>query len=760
MATPLKVLTREKVKCPIFGHPDLLDENILPSYKDVMRYYLFIRQKLKEENGSKPAVSTICSNLAPEIIKIWRKASIPTVSDRRVEQMLMSYNTKYKNLLKSKGKKSSHTMESVRKFKETSENLFDLAACKCSDFSNCTCERLKKVPLMEQGFLIDQRTQRKMFIGGIDKDSTQKLSRTLLRKQLVNRRIVRYQIEKSNIKIMNQETQKECLSVLEHDVTVESCEDDDEDLLVMENKNSKPSTSQMRIKLPSVASICDRTGVSDRAAATIASAVLQDVGIISTSDMSKVIDKNKIRRERKKNREELVKKSDNELGNRIIKGLYFDGRKDVTMIQEKEGNKFYRKTVSEEHICLIEEPESRYLGHVTPKSSTSLNIKQSIFQFFLEKNINISSLTTIGCDGTVTNTGNKNGIITLLEKEARKPLQWIICLFHGNELPLRHLYKFLDGKTTGPETYSGDIGKALENCEKQTVIDFQRIEGNLPDKLRVLKDLSTDQKYLLEICVAVSSGICTPDLAARNPGKLSHSRWLTTANRILRLYISNKNPSENLKTLATYVMKVYAPIWFHIKLKPSCIDGSRHLFKLIQLSRYLPVELQTVVDPVIQRNGYFASPENILLGMLTDERKFIRELALRRILKVRNIKNSDKNKLRKFVIPVINFRATDYVEMILWQKSHITEPPMTMDIKDEELKQLIEESSTNSDLWSLLEFPKFPCHTQAVERTIKLVTEAAGAVCGQDARDGFIHARKGSLSLFPVFGTKKDFKME
>ncbi|KAF2903508.1 hypothetical protein ILUMI_02675 [Ignelater luminosus] len=34
-----------------------------------------------------------------------------------------------------------------------------------------------------------------------------------------------------------------------------------------------------------------------------------------------------------------------------------------------------------------------------------------------------------------------------------------------------------------------------------------------------------------------------------------------------------------------------------------------------------------------------------------------------------------------------------------------------------------------------------PCHTQAVERCIKLVTEASQAVCGDDVRDGFIGVR-------------------
>jgi len=54
------------------------------------------------------------------------------------------------------------------------------------------------------------------------------------------------------------------------------------------------------------------------------------------------------------------------------------------------------------------------------------------------------------------------------------------------------------------------------------------------------------------------------------------------------------------------------------------------------LSRYLTDELKEIIDPVIQRNGYFGHPENILLSMITDERKQIRDLRMRRILKARS----------------------------------------------------------------------------------------------------------------------------
>ena len=56
-----------------------------------------------------------------------------------------------------------------------------------------------------------------------------------------------------------------------------------------------------------------------------------------------------------------------------------------------------------------------------------------------------------------------------------------------------------------------------------------------------------------------------------------------------------------------------------------------------------------------------------------------------------------------------------------------------------------------------MRYTKYPCHTQAVERVIKLVTEAAAAVSGQERRDGYIRATLKSRIIMPVFETKKNF---
>ncbi|GBL86515.1 hypothetical protein AVEN_194778-1 [Araneus ventricosus] len=58
--------------------------------------------------------------------------------------------------------------------------------------------------------------------------------------------------------------------------------------------------SQNRLDFPTLARECDRYGISDRAAALFASFVLQDIGIVHEGETSHVVDRNKIRRQRKK----------------------------------------------------------------------------------------------------------------------------------------------------------------------------------------------------------------------------------------------------------------------------------------------------------------------------------------------------------------------------------------------------------------------------------------------------------------------------
>ena len=70
-------------------------------------------------------------------------------------------------------------------------------------------------------------------------------------------------------------------------------------------------------------------------------------------------------------------------------------------------------------------------------------------------------------------------------------------MLNANELPLRHLFSNLDGKTSGPRSFTGPIGKLLQNCEKRPVENFTPVEVHATVTNAI--DLSTYQKSLLDI---------------------------------------------------------------------------------------------------------------------------------------------------------------------------------------------------------------------------------------------------------------------
>ena len=104
--------------------------------------------------------------------------------------------------------------------------------------------------------------------------------------------------------------------------------------------------------------------------------------------------------------------------------------------------------------------------------------------------------------------------------------------------------------------------------------------------------------------------------------------------------------------------------------------------------------------------------------MLADNDVQVRQKAVNTILDIRTNSSS---------FGPIEITAETYADMIDWETSLITEPPFT--------KYLSKEVLINS-VRTPMEIPGYPCHTQAVERTIQLVTKSLFSVTGEEARHG------------------------
>ncbi|GBO44274.1 hypothetical protein AVEN_163346-1 [Araneus ventricosus] len=111
------------------------------------------------------------------------------------------------------------------------------------------------------------------------------------------------------------------------------------------------------------------------------------------------------------------------------------------------------------------------------------------------------------------------------------------------------------------------------------------------------------------------------------------------------------------------------------------------------------------------------------------------------------------NCVHRFVIPAVNFGATDYVDLIDWQACYVTPPAVFRQISSHELLKMIKDDF-RMDGWK---FIKFLSHTQVVERILKLVTEASRKRVRPQNRDGFIKATLEFRKQMSQFESKKDY---
>lgn len=243
--------------------------------------------------------------------------------------------------------------------------------------------------------------------------------------------------------------------------------DEESELPLPVVSDPKPSRYVFRYDALNFAMMCDRFGISDRVASCLATALFRDIEFKDKNGTFVVMDKNKVAREKKKCRDLLRLQQCN---NSDLLAFSFDGKKDNSIADLKIDDKLHRRIVKESHMVILREPHAEFLGHVTVTAEDAGTKQRELYKFFDEKQINLSSLIGICCDGEPTNTGTESGILRRFEIALKKPLHWFVCLLHFNELPLRHLFAALDKSVTkGPRNATGPLAKLIETCEQHPV---------------------------------------------------------------------------------------------------------------------------------------------------------------------------------------------------------------------------------------------------------------------------------------------------
>lgn len=207
---------------------------------------------------------------------------------------------------------------------------------------------------------------------------------------------------------------------------------------------------------------------------------------------------------RKSERIKRVKENDKEIQDSLpLKAFYFDGKKLYSTINGKRSQK------QVEHIAIVMEPNTKYMGHISPTDGKGITTTNTLLDFFKGKSYGLDNLIGIGSDGPNVNTGNDKGVIFRFEKHLQKSLHYLICLLHMNELLLKNLFVALDGNTRSGQTYAGPIGQSFTNCEELPVVAFKAVSfGDFPENFDHER-LTNDQLHLFMLASAISRGYCS-----------------------------------------------------------------------------------------------------------------------------------------------------------------------------------------------------------------------------------------------------------
>ena len=239
-----------------------------------------------------------------------------------------------------------------------------------------------------------------------------------------------------------------------------------------------------------------------------------------------------------------------------------------------------------------------------------------------------------------------------------------------------------------------------------------------------------------------------------------------------------EHPSISLATLAKFCIKVYFPNWFEIK-NHRITDGAKNFYNMVRRVLLFPNKKVTQIAlKVLKRNAFFAHQENILLCMLADDDKMVRHLAVIKTL-CKHVKSNfsietefeaskdqadvtmeDKSvgeeykseevsgSVRKLKMPTINENAKAYYKLVNLNLEESYEPPAIRNLSNIEIERIAMQKLILSH----------PCHNQAVERHIKIITEVSALVSGFERRDGSIRQKIKSRNIMKQFNTKRQFR--
>ena len=639
-----------------------MKDNILPTNFEVVQHYFYLRKNLADSDSKfsskTPSFSDLKDSVVNDVIAVWSKASLPTVSRQRVVGQSRNLISKFEAARKrAKRRKSSEVSE------EWLQNLFDISKCKCpieespkirSNKLLCSCDFKDRIPEKEITFIKDQRSERKMVISHVDisygaaqierlahirttpddsedtspRGSLGNCSGSAANETGINSLLTSTRLRKRSSAALALPEEDE-----ENDAEIDSeyCP-----RKVSGGKNYKKNKSFFVTEQSCI--LADRRMTSLRQQSDQLLSVIGADNIAASSST--------VYRHREKARMKALQQCESVLSSSNSIQLCYDGK----IIDKIDRYVFVGQFIDS---CNTKVDEVMGVKSFCKNASVT---GECLFNAISEVCAGcLHNVYSVMADTTALNTGKTSGVNKRLQDHIRDiaghGIHELECMFHVNEVYLTHVITAVEGSTKGPGAMQdGAIMNVIKTIDTPVIESLapqhsfqvpvtrmaalhvkaklewfsqQKRQGNADNSLR------SDQ-----LCTLVLAGYIVaevPDnlknLLVYKQERICHSRWVTTANGYLRMLIFNIGNLSNLQRkrlnkIVSFILSVYLPSFIMIHLNPKAAEGpSLTLFQrdLILAYRQLEPDIADVVwKYFVPHASKWLSPVNVALSVYAE----------------------------------------------------------------------------------------------------------------------------------------------
>ena len=257
------------------------------------------------------------------------------------------------------------------------------------------------------------------------------------------------------------------------------------------------------------------------------------------------------------------------------------------------------------------------------------------------------------------------------EKIHKKVFGRIICIFHHSEKSFSTVFLLYSGHTTGPRSYSGDLGKDIKGeIHTLPLADFEVLANpsllallNLISE-ETLRSLSNDHQIFIGLIKIAITGEINLRWVSMRIGPMVTSRFTTTQARVVRKWLSTPNPSFELSRVMRYLVYVWAEVFLVMKHKNRFLDAPRALLLEVMLTtKYCSYPERTLLATSMSTNGQMCHSESVLPAMLASPSAEERRRAVEVIFSIREqgprVWDTETG-VRPFMVRIINITKYFY----------------------------------------------------------------------------------------------------